>query len=344
METNLITREVKMKYTLLFFMILIIIIPTIVIASDFSIGVPKQVSVEIQDSISDSFLLKWSDDPNVSEIALKTEYKGKVFTQINVYVRVGDKVYTKDLTFNFEDITKTAGGLSQITLTPDQIDISTQNIDLMESAYSFKIRHGIRMKDILGSFNILGGYSPSTSIGLIYPYNYASPWAIEELNKAVNKGLLIDDIKSNMKEIITREEFSSLMVNFYEKATNDVIEPFESPFLDTTNPEVSKAFQLGIVSGYEDKTFRPRNPITRQDIAVIILRTLKIADPSLDARIYPTDNSEGIKDYAYDSMIFLNQKQIFKGDENAKLNPFQQITREQSVLLVLRAFDTFIDE
>lgn len=342
MEANLVM-GVKMKNTLLFFIILILI-PTNVIASDFSIGVPKQVSVEIQDSISDSFLLKWSDDPRVSEMALKEEYKGKVFTQINVYVRVGSKVYIKDLTFNFDDITKTAEGLSKITLTPDQIDIPTQNIDLMGSAYSFKIRHGIRMKDILGSFIITGAYSPSTSIGLIYPYNYASPWAIEELDRAVNKGLLIDDIKSNMKEIITREEFSSLMVNFYEKATNNLIEPFVSPFSDTINPEVLKAFKLGIVSGYRDKTFRPRNPITRQDVAVVTLRTLKIINPSLDTSIYPTDNSEGIKDYAFDSMMFLNQKNLFKGDENAKLNPLQQITREESVLLVLRAYDKFIRE
>ena len=102
------------------------------------------------------------------------------------------------------------------------------------------------------------------------------------------------------------------MVNFYEKATNDTIDPIESPFSDTKNIEVSKAYKLGIVSGYEDKTFRPKNPITRQDIAVIILRSLKLLEPSLDTTIYPTDNKEGIKDYAYNSMIYLNQKQIFQ--------------------------------
>ncbi|MDY0236256.1 MAG: S-layer homology domain-containing protein [Gudongella sp.] len=333
-----------MKYRLLLFMILVIMLPSTVIASDFSIGVPKQVSVEIQDSTSDSFILKWKEDLNISEMALKDEYKGKVFTQVNVYIRAGDKVNTKDLTFKFDGIQKNSEGLYQIVLTPDQIGIETQNIDLMGSSYSFKIRHGIRMQDILGSFSILGGYSPSTSIGLIYPYNYASQWAIEELNQAVNSGLLIDDIKSNMKETITREEFSALMVNLYEKTTNDIIVFNEVPFIDTSNPDISKAFELGIVSGYEDKTFRPRNPITRQDIAVIMMRTLKKIDTSLDTAIYPSQNNEGIKEYAYDSMIFLNQKQIFKGDENGKLNPFTLITREQSVLLVLRAFDTFIEE
>lgn len=332
-----------MKYKLLFLLVLILLIPSNILASDFSIGVPKQVSVEIQDSTSDSFLLKWKDDPKASEIGSRPEYKEKIFTQINIYIRVGDTISIKDITYNFNEIPKSSQGLSQITLVPDQLGIKDQNIDLMGSAYSFKIRHGIRMSDILGSFSILGGYSPSTSIGLIYPYNYASPWAVEELNKAVNAGLIIDDIKSNLKENITREEFSALMVNFYEKATNDTIDPIESPFSDTKNIEVSKAYKLGIVSGYEDKTFRPKNPITRQDIAVIILRSLKLLEPSLDTTIYPTDNKEGIKDYAYNSMIYLNQKQIFKGDENARLNPFNQITREESVLLLLRAMDKFID-
>lgn len=333
-----------MKYKLLLIMILVIIIPTRVMASDFSIGMPKQVSVEIQDSTNDYFLLKWKDDPKISEIALKEQYKGKVFTQINIYIRVGDEISTKDIIFNFDDIPKTAEGLSQIKLNPEQIGLLSQNIDLMGSAYSFKIKHEIRMNDILGSFSIFGGYSPSTSIGLIYPYNYASPWAIEELNLASNLGLLIDDIKSNMKETITREEFSSLMVNFYEKATSQIIDPPKSPFSDTSNIEVSKAYKLGIISGYEDKTFRPRNPITRQDIALIIMRTLKTIDPNLDTTIYTTDNKERIKDYAYTSMIFLNQKQVFKGDQYGKLNPFNQITREQSVLLILRVFETFIKD
>lgn len=335
--------EVIMKKKLLFFLILIIILPISVGANDFSIGTPKQVSAEIQDGTSDYFLLKWRDDPKVLALLLKDDYKNKVFTQVNIYIRNGDTISIKDITYNLDTIPKIEGGLSQIVLTPSQVGIENENVDLMEGAYSFKIRYGIRMQDILGSFNILGTYSPFTSIGLMYPYNYASPWAIEELNDSVSKELIIDEIKSNMKENITREDFSSLMVNFYEKVTKTSLDSSESPFMDTINPQVSKAFSLGIVSGFGDNTFRPKNSITRQDIAVMIVRTLKIIDPSLDTSVYANDNQEGIKDYAYESLIFLNQKQVFKGDQYSKLQPFKQITREESVLLLLRAMDTFID-
>lgn len=331
-----------MKSKFLLVAILLIMVTNKALAVDLSLGPPRQVSVEIKDSTSDSFLLKWKDDKSAQEISLQDAYKEKIFTQVNIYIRQGDDISIKDITYNFIDILKNSEGLSQISLIPEQLGLLDKNIDLLESAYSFKIRHGIRMSDILGSFSILGPYSPSTSIGLIYPYNYASPWAIKELNMAENAGLITDEISTNMKETISREEFSSLMVNFYEKATNKVIDTSKAPFLDTESIGVSKAYNLGIVSGYEDKTFRPKNPITRQDIGVIILRTLKTIDPSLDTRIQVVENNEGIKDYAYESMIYLKEKQIFKGDENARLNPYQQITREESVLLLLRALNEFI--
>lgn len=40
-------------------------------------------------------------------------------------------------------------------------------------------------------------------------------------------------------------------------------------------PQIGKAVNAGIISGYEDGTFRPQEPITRAEVAAMIYRILK---------------------------------------------------------------------
>lgn len=56
--------------------------------------------------------------------------------------------------------------------------------------------------------------------GVIYgdaTYNDASAWAVAELNKAENYGLITEKIKEKMNDSISREEFAELAVRLYEK-------------------------------------------------------------------------------------------------------------------------------
>ena len=72
---------------------------------------------------------------------------------------------------------------------------------------------------------------------------------------------------------ITRGEMCELAVYAFEKATgNDIDLSNESftGFTDTNDENIVKAHLYGIVNGYEDGSFRPKNSITRAEAAKIL--------------------------------------------------------------------------
>jgi hypothetical protein len=109
-------------------------------------------------------------------------------------------------------------------------------------------------------------------------YQGASQWAVPELDKAVEYGLITDRIRNQMNAPITREEFAEIAVKLYEEGTGDVVEASSTGvFTDTSNPEIIKAYDLGIVSGTDEvrRLFSPHALITREQVATMMYRTIQ---------------------------------------------------------------------
>lgn len=77
----------------------------------------------------------------------------------------------------------------------------------------------------------------------------------------------------NPDKPITREESTALIAVFCKKAIYD--NPLDFKDVSTTNPfsnEIERLYNAGIISGYEDNTFRGNNNITRAESAALIKR------------------------------------------------------------------------
>ncbi|MCQ1529192.1 S-layer homology domain-containing protein [Lutispora saccharofermentans] len=177
-----------------------------------------------------------------------------------------------------------------------------------------------------------------------------STWAAGEVNQAVDEKLVTDKVLSQFPKNITREEFCELAVLLYEKLTGLKAEPGVDNFTDTDNPEVLKAFKLGIVNGTnpEKTLFSPNLEITREQISAMLLRTLQAAMPNLQ----PTGefkanflDANRIAPWALSAVKFMNANDIIKGsttsDGSAYFLPQGNTTREMAIMLVLRAFNQF---
>ena len=107
-----------------------------------------------------------------------------------------------------------------------------------------------------------------------------SDWAIASYNDALGQGLVSYAVLSNnLKENITREEYCDLSMNLYQKLTDeDLIEPGSSPFADTDDPSVTRAYCYGIVSGTGEGVFSPDKPVTREEAAKMLVNTLVAAE------------------------------------------------------------------
>ncbi len=330
-----------MKKIIIWLMMVILLLPSISTAQVVRPGSPRQFSVEFVEEENPYFLLRWKDEEATLSLLSNESYSEDLYVQVNFYVRNEDSVVMREMNFKYKDLIREVDGFTRIDLDLLRLGIVEEPVNVMFSSYNFRVRIGLVQRDILGSYTLFGGYSPPVTSGKIYPYNYASPWALQELDMAHEYGLIPGCVSNNMRDVITREEFAQVMVAYYESKTGDMIDPSGQHFADTSSQEVLKASALGIIKGYEDGTYRPENPITRQDIAVVIGRTLQKVDQSLNLSYAPVAIDNGISAYAYDSVMFLVHKGILKGDENNSLNPLEHTTREQAVILTTRAYEYF---
>ena len=75
----------------------------------------------------------------------------------------------------------------------------------------------------------------------------------------------------DLSKDITRAEMCELAVHALEKITGYEIEPERNDYLTDTGVDyIVKAYELGIVSGYPDNTFKPDNYLTRQEFFQIM--------------------------------------------------------------------------
>jgi uncharacterized protein YkwD len=174
-----------------------------------------------------------------------------------------------------------------------------------------------------------------------------SSWAVTEIDKAFEYGLTTWRILSNFRADITREEFCELAVKLYEVLVKEESTVYTyNPFDDTDNSKVLKAYNLGIVKGVSKKRFNPENPITRQEICVMIYRTLNLALPELKTEIISSldfSDKNLIASWAVDAVGFLNNQGIMKGTGNNKIEPLKNTTREEAIALVKRTYEEFSD-
>ena len=65
-----------------------------------------------------------------------------------------------------------------------------------------------------------------------------SSWAVEEVSKAKNEGLVTDSVMMDYQANITREQFCEMVVKAYEKISGENAEAGNIYFSDTSNVEI----------------------------------------------------------------------------------------------------------
>ncbi|MBR3990828.1 MAG: S-layer homology domain-containing protein [Clostridia bacterium] len=102
---------------------------------------------------------------------------------------------------------------------------------------------------------------------------------------------------------------------------------------------VGWANEAGVVNGYPDGTFGPEKNITRQEVAVALVRYLEYSDTRvpLHAASAPDEFADGsaFPKWSRDQIDRLRRAGIFNGDQNARFNPKSNITRAEAATLLM---------
>ena len=161
---------------------------------------------------------------------------------------------------------------------------------------------------------------------LIGNLTYASPslWAEEEVERAESLNLLPNRVKGNYQRDITREEFCSLVVRLYQVIAGVELDNINiKPFVDTNNPDVLKAYDLGIINGIGNSRFAPEEPVNREQIATMFFRMLSVIDEDIFYQNYrfPFKDIGATSDWSMNAIGFMNQKSIIKGYPDDEFKP-----------------------
>ncbi len=169
-------------------------------------------------------------------------------------------------------------------------------------------------------------------------------WGIEQVQKAKEYNLAIDNVAENLHQHITREEVCELIVSLYELMSDEKAAlPEINEFIDTNNPEVLKANALGIVNGVNETQFSPNANVTREEMAAMLYRTLKKVDEAIvEGKFSISFADEGdISNWALEAVGFLSNHDILSGVGSNRVAPRDSVTREQGIILVKRVFEKF---
>jgi hypothetical protein len=116
-----------------------------------------------------------------------------------------------------------------------------------------------------------------SQFGSTAAWENAHSWAKPELEEGAALGLIPDCLQgADLTAPITRAEFAAVSVKLYEALSGVKAESAPAnPFTDTSDPEVLKAFNLGVTNGTAADKFDPDALINREQAAAMLTRVYK---------------------------------------------------------------------
>ena len=173
-----------------------------------------------------------------------------------------------------------------------------------------------------------------------------SSWFAPYYKEMQELGILPSSFTSgDLTATITRGEMCELAVVAFEKATGNVIDELERTdyFTDTTDKNILKAYEYGIVSGYPDGSFQPNKTLTRQEFFKIIQNFCEAAaytsTRSKDLSAFADSGSIG--SWAREAAQLCVSNAFVDGTKTGSsyyLRPTAGASRQEAMVMFLRAY------
>lgn len=169
----------------------------------------------------------------------------------------------------------------------------------------------------------------------------ASPWAVPHMEQAYSLQLISAPLLQQAQDTMSRVEFSEIAVAFYEKTTGTTAPlPEENPFSDCNEPAALKAYALGIIAGMEPGKFAPENPLTREQMAIMLVRTLEKTgvDMSLYAKKNPFTDTKNINAATVSYIDKAYGADLISGYQDGTFDPKKTLKVQEAVTAFLSAY------
>ncbi|WP_169834450.1 S-layer homology domain-containing protein [Paenibacillus donghaensis] len=187
------------------------------------------------------------------------------------------------------------------------------------------------MTGLLGISMLLGSLGSVSAAPV--PKDIQGHWAQAQLQDWLNKGYLggYPDGTVKPNNSITRGEYVALvnrLFGYTEKATVGFKDVKSTKWVHS---EVAKAVAAGYIGGYQDNTFRPDKPLSRQEAAVITAKILKLNTQTTTTKF--KDNAQ-IAAWSRGSVAAASTLKILNGYPDGTFKPKRELTRAEAVGII----------
>lgn len=287
----------------------VITIPAGAISSDIRVKVAR---------VNDTSILPAAGSQLVSDILEITKDKAGSFT----------KTVSVTMAFDKSRVSADKHIISIYWLdesTKKWVELQNVKSDLTAGSVSGEINH-------FAKFAVIATEKAAPAILL---RDIVSHWALGSINKLMVMGAIkgYSDSTFRPDNNITRAEFATVLVKAFKLAPQS-----GKTFADTTGhwagKDIATASHYGIINGYDEASFGPDDLITREQMAVMIVKAAKLSN---SAEGVPFKDSGDISHWASRSVETAAIQGIIKGYPDKTFKPKGNATRAEAVTVIVNA-------
>ncbi|WP_025695499.1 S-layer homology domain-containing protein [Paenibacillus durus] len=184
---------------------------------------------------------------------------------------------------------------------------------------------------MLGIGMVFGSLSAASAAPT--PKDIQGHWAQSKLQDWLDKGYLTGYPDGTFKpnKAITRAEYVALINRLFSFKDTATVTFTDVKASNWAYSEVAKAVKAGYIRGYENNTFRPGNPITRQEAAVIAANVLRLSNDTTSTTF---KDAAQISIWARGAVAATANLKIINGYPNGTFAPKKSLTRAEAVNIV----------
>ena len=170
-----------------------------------------------------------------------------------------------------------------------------------------------------------------------------STWAEAEVKNAIEAGLVPEELQDNYTSGISRGELSKILSALLDKVYGNAPEKSDAQFNDTTDADVLKAANLGIINGYKQADgsydFKPENTLKRSEMTAIINRVAKLCGKETTGFESEVTFTDTASHWCNKELGWAVHNGIVKGTSATTFSPENTLTIEQTIMMIVRTFD-----
>lgn len=174
----------------------------------------------------------------------------------------------------------------------------------------------------------------------------AGDWAKSSMEFAYEEGLLTDAELMKARSPMSRKEFCKMVMRFLNVVTEKEWKATQaSPFSDCDDKDVIAAYEAGIIGGVEPGVFAPDRTLTREQMAIMVARVLKICGIDLTDKAVknPFTDTALLYDSSNRYIDQLYGAGIVAGYEDGTYGPFREMTVQEAVVSFVKGYCYAVD-